>query len=88
MTTLSISYHITGNYPLRIADAEDQAMPCKTVCFPCGFECLAINVYGDSLNESDYIEAAAEFLQKTNPNWTDDWEGRTDDAYIFHAAKF
>ena len=77
------SYNITGNFPIRPADAEDQTgYPCKTVAIPCGFECLYVNVFGFGINATDAIDAAFEYIAKNNPNWTADWEGHMENAYI------
>jgi hypothetical protein len=70
----SISWHITGNYPLRELSAEDRAdYSRKTlVHFPRGFETLQVAVYHDGQEDFYSIEAALEFLEKKNLKALDD----------------
>jgi hypothetical protein len=69
-------HHITGHYPLRLADAEDRKLPRWIVAFQQGFEQYQIAVYGDGLNEQDAEDAAIEFLSK-------DTHGYLEADYVF-----
>jgi hypothetical protein len=63
------SHHITGHYPLRIADNEDRAtLPRWIVGFQRGFGQLQVAVYGENLTAADVEEAAIEWLEKTAPD--------------------
>lgn len=66
----SVSYHITGEYPLRQITAEEGKADyndCFIVGFQRGFEQLQVAVYGGALAASDAEEAAIEYLRRYQP---------------------
>jgi hypothetical protein len=66
-----ISWHVSGNYPVRELDVNERDEPMTLVSIPCGFEPLYVAVYGYGFCDADAVDAAFDAIEAINPDWMD-----------------